>query len=76
MHRRQSNVRSHLISDSLKTNMHISSKTGLVRRMIKNYMAMRLVSLVSRGFYSLDASPKITRKEKEPGTQDNLGVCV
>ena len=39
-------------------------------------MAMRLVSLVSRGFYSLDTSPKITRKEKEPGTQDNLGVYV
>ena len=39
-------------------------------------MEMRLVSLVSRGFYSLDVSPKITMKEKEPGTQDNLGVCV
>ena len=42
----------------------------------KNYMELRLVSPETRGFYSLDASLKITRKEEEPGTQDKLGVCV
>ena len=39
-------------------------------------MEMRLVFPVTTGFYSLDASPETTRKEKKPGTQDNQGVCV